>query len=120
MAFSTACVLVRPMPKPAPRKTRLNTESSGAILPPGTREGRLTAHANPALQNRSLRSLEKVLAAAEVVLGREGWSAFTINAVAAEAGVSVGGIYRRFASKEHLLRAIKDRVLDRADHDHKE
>jgi AcrR family transcriptional regulator len=89
-------------------------------LPVGTKEGRLSAHANPALQRRSQRSVEKLMAAAETVLGRDGWMAFTINAVAAEAGISVGGIYRRFASKEQLLRAIKDRVLDRADADHKE
>ncbi|HEV7690177.1 MAG TPA: helix-turn-helix domain-containing protein [Hyphomonadaceae bacterium] len=89
-------------------------------LPVGTKEGRLSAHANPALQRRSMRSVEKLMTAAEAVLGREGWAAFTINAVAAEAGISVGGIYRRFASKEQLLRAIKDQVLDRADADHKE
>ena len=89
-------------------------------LPVGTKEGRLSAHANPALQRRSIRSVEKLMTAAEAVLGRDGWMAFTINAVAAEAGISVGGIYRRFASKEQLLRAIKDRVLDRADADHKE
>jgi AcrR family transcriptional regulator len=89
-------------------------------LPVGTKEGRLSAHANPALQRRSMRSVEKLMAAAEAVLGREGWAAFTINAVADEAGISVGGIYRRFASKEQLLRAIKDQVLDRADADHKE
>lgn len=103
-----------------PKKSKTPTESPETALPPGTKEGRLTAHANPALQNRSQRSLEKVLAAAEDVLGREGWAAFTINAVAEEAGVSVGGIYRRFASKEQLLRAIKDRVLERADAGHKE
>jgi AcrR family transcriptional regulator len=39
--------------------------------------------------------------------------------VADEAGASVGGIYRRFANKEQLLRAIKDNVLTRADAMHK-
>jgi AcrR family transcriptional regulator len=99
-------------PRPAPE--------SSPDLPKGTLEGRLVAHANPALQRRSQRSAEKVVQAAEAVLIRDGWAAFTINAVASEAGISVGGIYRRFASKEQLLRAIKDRVLDRADTDHKE
>lgn len=77
------------------------------------------AHANPALQRRSQRLVEKLLTAAEAVLVRDGWAAFTINAVAAEAGSSVGGIYRRFANKEQLLRAIKERVLGQADSDHK-
>jgi hypothetical protein len=53
-------------------------------LPVGTKEGRLSAHANPALQRRSVRSVERLMTAAEAVLGREGWAAFTINAVAAE------------------------------------
>ena len=43
-----------------------------------------------------------------------------MKAVADEADASVGGIYRRFASKEQLLRAIKDNVLTRADAMHKE
>ncbi|HVY87577.1 MAG TPA: helix-turn-helix domain-containing protein [Hyphomonadaceae bacterium] len=76
-------------------------------------------HANPAKQQRSQRSLERLVEAAEIVLGRDGWGAFTMNSVAAEAGVSIGGIYRRFASKEQLLRAIKDNVLARADADQK-
>ena len=75
----------------------------------------IVLHASPAVQERSQRSLRRMLAAAETVLGRDGWSGFTMNAVAAEAEVSIGGIYRRFASKEHLLRAVKDNVLNRAD-----
>jgi AcrR family transcriptional regulator len=79
-----------------------------------------TRHAIPAKQARSQLSLDRVIAAAERVLGRDGWQAFTMNAVAAEAGVSIGGIYRRFASKEVLLRAIKDNVLARADDSQRE
>jgi len=101
----------------SPRPAR---ETAELELPSGTKEGRLIAHANPALQRRSQRSLETLLVAAETVLGRDGWADFTINAVAAEAGISVGGIYRRFVSKEALLRSIKDRVLDRADEIHRD
>jgi AcrR family transcriptional regulator len=72
-------------------------------------------HAHPALQERSLRNLERILSAAETVLSRDGWQSFTMKAVAEEAEASVGGLYRRFASKEQLLRAIKDNVLTRAD-----
>ena len=81
-------------------------DASGSDLLIGTREGRLVAHANPALQQRSQRSVQKLLAGAEAVLARDGWAAFTINSVAAETGVSVGGIYRRFTNKEQLLRAM--------------
>src|SRR5262245_5338406 len=77
-------------------------------------------HAHPAKQERSQRNLERIVAAAETVLSRDGWEAFTMNAVADEADASVGGIYRRFASKEQLLRAIKDNVLTRADAMHKD
>jgi AcrR family transcriptional regulator len=75
----------------------------------------ITDHAHPAKQERSQRNLEKIVSAAETVLSRDGWAAFTMKAVADEAGASVGGLYRRFASKEQLLRAIKDNVLTRAD-----
>jgi AcrR family transcriptional regulator len=72
-------------------------------------------HAHPAKQERSQRNLERIVVAAETVLSRDGWEAFTMKAVADEADASVGGIYRRFANKEQLLRAIKDNVLTRAD-----
>src|SRR5262249_52608727 len=72
-------------------------------------------HAQPAKQVRSQRNLERIVNAAETVLSRDGWEVFTMKAVADEAGASIGGIYRRFANKEQLLRAIKDNVLTRAD-----
>lgn len=77
-------------------------------------------HAHPAKQERSQRNLERIVSAAETVLSRDGWEAFTMKAVADEADASVGGIYRRFASKEQLLRAIKDNVLTRADAMHRD
>lgn len=76
-------------------------------------------HAHPAKQERSQRNLERIVLAAETVLSRDGWDAFTMKAVADEADASVGGIYRRFANKEQLLRAIKDNVLTRADAMHR-
>ena len=77
-------------------------------------------HAHPAKQERSQRNLERIVVAAETVLSRDGWEAFTMKAVADEADASVGGIYRRFANKEQLLRAIKDNVLTRADALHRD
>lgn len=77
-------------------------------------------HAHPAKQERSQRNLERIVLAAETVLSRDGWEAFTMKAVADEADASVGGIYRRFANKEQLLRAIKDNVLTRADAMHRQ
>lgn len=73
-----------------------------------------------ARQIRSIRSENAIVAAAEAVLAREGWFALTMNAVATEADVSVGGIYRQFPSKEDLLRVIKDAVLGRGDETYQE
>ncbi len=66
-------------------------------------------------QERSARYLEKVMEAAERVLRRDGMAALTIPAVAVEAQVSVGGIYRRFETKQDLLRALKERHLSRSE-----
>lgn len=55
--------------------------------------------------------LRRVLSSAERVLVADGFEEFTMAAVAEDAGVSVGAIYRRFAGKEELLAAVKDRML---------
>jgi AcrR family transcriptional regulator len=72
-------------------------------------------HIIPPQQARSTRFLMRVLEAAEHILRRDGSEALTMPAVAVEAGVSVGGIYRRFQTKQDLLRAIKDRHLTRSE-----
>lgn len=100
----------------AKKKALATPKSDGSPdLPKDVKGDLLVQYANPALQKRSQRSAEKLLDSAETVLKRDGWEGFTINAVANEAGVSVGGIYRRFENKEQLLRAIKDHVLQRSD-----
>ena len=63
------------------------------------------------LRRDAQRNLESVLAAAERVFGRRGLAA-TLEEVAADAGVGVGTIYRRFPSKEALLEAVFDRKID--------
>jgi AcrR family transcriptional regulator len=68
----------------------------------------ITNHAKPALQQRSRRSLDRLVRAASRVLSRDGFDSVTISSVAREAGVSVGGIYRRFKSKQALMLAIHD------------
>jgi AcrR family transcriptional regulator len=54
-----------------------------------------------------------LLASAEVVLVNDGLEDFTIARVAEHAGVSVGGVYRRFASKELLIDAVKQAFMER-------
>ncbi|UMP00530.1 TetR/AcrR family transcriptional regulator [Amycolatopsis sp. EV170708-02-1] len=65
----------------------------------------------PPQQARSRESLQKVLAAAEHVLASQGFEEFTVAAVAEQAGMSVGAIYRRFSGKNQLLYAVKDQLL---------
>lgn len=67
----------------------------------------------PPQQARSRAALQKLLTAAEEVLVSQGLAGFTIAAVAEHAGVSVGGVYRRFAGKEQLLDAVLDALLMR-------
>jgi len=73
------------------------------------------ALANPALapkQARSRRSYDLILDAAHRVLEEHGPDGFTIQAIAQEAGVSIGGIYRRFQDRAEILVALKARVLE--------
>lgn len=67
--------------------------------------------ANAPQQRRSQDLSRRILEAAERVLRREGLEGFTIQDVAAEAGVSVGGIYGRFKNRDELLSAIHGEVL---------
>jgi AcrR family transcriptional regulator len=66
---------------------------------------------HPPQQARSRASLQKVLAAAEHVLARRGIEEFTVGAVAEQAEMSVGAIYRRFSGKDQLLHAVKNQLL---------
>ncbi|WP_051166529.1 TetR/AcrR family transcriptional regulator [Amycolatopsis orientalis] len=65
----------------------------------------------PPQQARSRVALQKLLTAAEHVLAEQGLESFTVAAVASQAGMSVGTIYRRFDGKDQLLHAVKDRLL---------
>jgi AcrR family transcriptional regulator len=67
----------------------------------------------PPQQARSRAALRRLLASAEHVLVNEGPEEFTIARVAEHAGVSVGGLYRRFESKEQLIDAVRHALLER-------
>jgi AcrR family transcriptional regulator len=70
---------------------------------------RLRAHVPK--QERSLRTLHRLLDAAEKTLEEEGLDATTVPAIAQRAGVSVGVVYRRFPSKDALIRGVYERFL---------
>jgi AcrR family transcriptional regulator len=54
---------------------------------------------------------DRILDAATTLLVRDGGDAVTIAAVAAEAGVSKGGLFYHFASKEALIVGLVDRFV---------
>jgi AcrR family transcriptional regulator len=78
-------------------------------------------------ERRRDRSREEILAAARKVLFRSGVGAMTLEAVAAEAGMSKTGLYYYFASKDALVfelvygtverqsRAVRDAVEEASD-----
>lgn len=65
-----------------------------------------------ARQARATRRSRQLLDAAVRLMEREGSEAVSMQALAAEAGVSVGLIYRYFGSKEDVLLAVIVDVLD--------
>ena len=70
--------------------------------------------ANPVKQRRSQETLDRLLDAAEHRLGRVGAEGATLRAIADQAGVSVGIVYRRFPDKDTVLRATYMRFFERA------
>lgn len=70
------------------------------------------ARPNPPRQARSRRTHEKIVSAAAGLLEEEGPGGLTVAGIAARAGVSVGGFYARFPSKDALLAHLYDREVD--------
>lgn len=66
----------------------------------------------PALQDRSLRTQERILVAMEALLARPDGAEITMERLAEEAHVSVGAIYKRFQGKDSLLPLVLERVHD--------
>lgn len=72
----------------------------------------MTTRPGPPRQKRSQAAMERILEAAQQLIAEEGIAGFTLNAVAARAGVAVGTVYQRFANKEDLLVSAQQRWLD--------
>ena len=62
----------------------------------------------PPLRADALRNRERVLCAARRVIERVGAEQLTMEAVAAEAGVGKGTVFRRFGDRSSLLHALLD------------
>lgn len=66
----------------------------------------------PPQQERSRRTLERLLDAAEQVLGEKRFEAATVEEICREAGYTVGAFYARFDSKDALLEALEERLRE--------
>ena len=62
-------------------------------------------------QARAEETVTAILEGAAQILEAGGLGAFTTNAVAERAGVSIGTLYQYFADKQAILRAIAEREL---------
>jgi AcrR family transcriptional regulator len=73
-----------------------------------------TAHLRrPPTQNRGRERIERILdAAAEIVVER-GPESLKVSDIAARAGVHLGTLYRFFASKDDIIRALAERFAQR-------
>lgn len=56
--------------------------------------------------------VERIIAAAQAVLLRDGYEKASTNRVAQEAGISPGSLYQYFPDKEAILTAVIDRYSD--------
>ena len=65
------------------------------------------------MQARSRATVERIYAASEAVIAREGIGRLTIDAVAAEAKLSKGGVLHHFRSKEALVVGLAMRKLQK-------
>ena len=64
------------------------------------------------LQERSRRTVERILDAAARIFHEEGYAGATTNDIADEAGVSVGSLYQYFPNKDALLVALTKRHIE--------
>lgn len=65
-------------------------------------------------QQRSRKTVERVIEAANVEFAERGSSGVTTTSIASRAQVSVGALYRFFPDKQSIARALSNRYLDDA------
>lgn len=69
-------------------------------------------------QDRSRTSLRRLLETAEMMLEKDGYASFTLQALSKRAKVSIGSIYHLFENKQELIRELQVRFLERVEQEH--
>ncbi len=75
------------------------------------------AYNSPRRQEQAQATRAQILDAAKVLFERDGYSATTVSAIAAEAGVALKTVYLALESKSGVLRALWNRTLRGDDED---
>ena len=65
------------------------------------------------LVNSQIGTRDRILDAAERLLGRFGYRKMTVEDIAVEAGIGKGTVYLSFPSKEEVVLSTVDRIVDR-------
>jgi AcrR family transcriptional regulator len=73
---------------------------------------RMSAPRRQPVQQRSTETVDQILSATSALLGRTGVGELTTSRIAAEAGLSVGALYRFFPDKQAILDAIAVRHME--------
>ncbi len=63
-------------------------------------------------KEEAMQTRDSILRAASQIIARHGINAFTIEAVAQEAGITKGGVLHHFPSKEDLMNGLIDQVIE--------
>ena len=69
------------------------------------------------VQERSRRTVQQILDAAEQIVGEQGVDAATTRAIAERAGVAAPSLYRFFADRDQILDALLAAMLSELEHD---
>lgn len=69
-------------------------------------------------QSRALKTVERLLACAAIVLERGGYDGFSMQTVADEASLAIGTVYQYFPDKYAILRTLVERWYEKTENVH--
>ncbi len=93
--------------------------TSASASAPTSTSSSAALHRTPGSQDRqrSIPTKQRILQAAELVVLRDGVGHLTLDAAAAEAGLSQGGVLYHFPTRDSLVSAMVDRIIEEFEED---